>query len=514
MAKICLCLTAKTLARNLEVLDKYRKHIDMVELRVDCLEPNERFLIRSFPEQAGLPVILTIRREIDGGHFESGEAARINLMARGLAYANADRRRNFAYLDIEEDLNVPSLEEAARTFGTRIIRSYHNLKDTETDIAAKLRSMRRSADDIVKVAIMANSTWDVLKLLRAGKECTGQEKILVAMGYYGLCSRILAEQFGSFLSYACALSEPDFQPAAPGQIDAQKLEQQYRFRSMSSATKIYGITGYPLTVTHSPYFFNTIFGLEEIDAVYIPFPADSINACMELIEALKVEGLSVTVPYKEAVVPFLSNQTMEVRNIGACNTLCSDRRGWQGVNTDAGGFSDSLLAFTGRPHLKRQRVTVIGAGGSARAVAHELHRMGAKALILNRTLYKARDLAAPYRFAWGGLDNQGIEKMNKYRDIIIQTTSVGMEGSTMGDPVALYSFSGREEVMDLIYKPEMTAFLKRAAEAGCRIQNGFDMLIRQACYQYIRFTGKEFPEHLLPRFRSSTGGFPQQAATK
>ena len=503
MAKLCLCLTAKTLKRNLEIINTYRKYADIAELRVDCLEPDERLLIRHFPEQAGLPVILTIRRKADGGYFESGEGARINLMARGLAYADADRRRNFAYIDIEEDLNVPSLEEAARTFGTRIIRSYHNYSGSEADIAAKIRSIRHAPDEIIKLAVMAHSVWDVLKLLRAGKVSASQEKILVAMGHFGLCSRILAEQFGSFLCYASALYEPDALPAAPGQIDIQELAQLYRFRSISSTSKVYGVTGFPLAATSSPRFFNTIFRLEELDAVYVPFPADSVEACIELMHELKTTGLSVTVPYKESVIPFIAGQSAEVRSIGACNTISMDPRGWQGTNTDARGFSDSLLAFTGRSHLKRQRVTLIGAGGTAKAVAYELHRLGAKTLILNRTATKARDLAALYKFDWGGLDSRGIDKMGKYRDIIIQTTSVGMEGSEPGDPVALYNFSGREEVMDLIYVPGMTDFLKRASNAGCRVQNGLDMLVRQACYQYVEFTGKEFPEHLLGRVQLS-----------
>jgi 3-dehydroquinate dehydratase/shikimate dehydrogenase len=501
VAKICLCLTAKTLDRNLEILAKYRKYADLAELRVDCLDPDERLLIRRFPEMADIPVVLTIRRVVDGGFFDSGEGARINLMARGLAYADADRRRNFAYLDIEEDLSVPSLEEAARTFGTRIIRSCHLFNGSETDISAKIRAMRHSANEIVKVAVMANATGDVLNLLRAAKENPDQEKILVAMGHYGRCSRILTEQFGSFLSYVCAYSEPDTPAAAPGQIDIQELALLYRFRSITGATKIYGVTGNPLIVTESPRFFNTIFGLEEIDAVYIPFPADSIGACMELMKELNVQGLSVTIPYKEAVISYLANKTAEVQNIGACNTLSLRPHGWMGTNTDTRGFSDSLLAFIGRTSLKRQRVTVIGAGGSARAVVHELHRLGAKALILNRTIHKARSLAAPYKFAWGGLDSQGIDKMGKYRDIIIQTTSAGMEGNEAGDPVALFNYNGREEVMDLVYTPKMTAFLKRAADAGCRVQNGFDMLIRQAGYQYTEFTGNEFPEHLMNRIQ-------------
>jgi len=507
VAKICLCLTAKTLARNLEILDQYRKYADVAELRVDCLEPNERLLIRRFPEQADMPIILSIRRDTDGGHFGSGEGARVSLMAKGLAYADTDKRRNFAYIDLEKDLNVPSLEEAARTFGTRIIRSHHNFLGTDADLAAKIRSTRRSNDEIVKVSVTANSIADVLTLLKAGRECPGQEKILIAMGHYGLCSRILAEQFGSLMSYTSALSEPDALPGAPGQFDIHELFTRYRFRGITGKTRVFGVTGYPLKFTASPGFFNAIFELEDIDAICVPFPSDSVDTCMELAQELNVNGLSVTIPYKEAVIPFLSRQSAEVQDIGACNTLTPYSKGWMGINTDARGFSDSLLAFTGRSHLKRQRVTVIGAGGMARAVLCELRRLGARALVLNRTVHKARDLAAPYDFAWGGLDSQGIAMMGKFRDIIIQATPVGMEGNDTGDPsrppdpVPVYTFSGREEVMDLVYQPEMTVFLKRAADAGCRVQNGYDMLIRQARYQYAQFTGKDFPEHLLARVR-------------
>ena len=503
MAKICLCMTASTLKRNLEILDKYRKYTDMAELRVDCLDPDERLLIRRFPEQAGMPVILVIRRNIDGGKFVGGEGARISLMARGLAYAEADPRRNFAYLDIEEDLDVPSLEEAARTFGTRIIRSYHNTGGTDANLVNRIRSMCRSGDEIVKVAVRANSTKDVLDLFRAGKECAGQEKILISMGHYGLYSRILSEQFGSFLSYSTAFSETDAPPAAPGQIDVQELASLYHFHSITKATKVYGVVGNPLKSTGSPLFFNTVFELEGTDAVYVPFPVDSITDFMEIANELHIEGISVTVPYKETVIPFLDSLSDEVRNIGACNTLSLTPQGWLGTNTDARGFSDSLLEFLDKPNFKRQRVTVIGAGGAARAVVSELHRLGAKVLILNRTAHKARRLAIPYRFAWGGMDERQIEKIDKYNDIIIQTTSVGMEGtgdtSEPGDPLTLYNFSGREDVMDLVYRPKMTAFLKRASNAGCNIQNGYDMLIRQAQYQYTQFTGKEFPEHFLPK---------------
>jgi 3-dehydroquinate dehydratase/shikimate dehydrogenase len=115
MAKLCLSLTGNTLEKDLAILEKYRKYIDVAELRVDFLEPDERLHIRRFPEMAGIPVILTIRRDVDGGKYVGGEASRATLFSMGLAFAEVDKRKNFAYVDIESDLNVPSLEEAART---------------------------------------------------------------------------------------------------------------------------------------------------------------------------------------------------------------------------------------------------------------------------------------------------------------------------------------------------------------------------------------------------------------
>jgi len=519
VSKICLCLTADTINRNLEILNKYRKFADLAELRVDCLNPDERLYIRRFPELARLPVILTIRRDVDGGFYTGGEGARVKLFARGLAFANADSRLNFAYVDIEDDLAIPSLEEAARTFGTRIIRSYHDINGSPEDISEKIRSMRRSGDEIVKVAVMANNTNDVLNMYRASMNFSGFDKILICMGHYGIYSRILAERFGSFMSYSSALSEDDVH-SAKGQLDTQELAELYRFRKISKKTKVYGVIGNPLKSSVSPWFFNTIFNMEETDAVYVPFPANSFNDLLELASELDIQGLSVTVPYKETVLSWLSGCSPAVHSIGACNTMYRSSGGWFGDNTDSSGFSASILAFTERKNLKRQKITIIGAGGLSRAVAAEIYRLGGKAVILNRTVHKAKNIASQYGFRWGGLDNHGAELMYKYNDIIIQTTSVGMEGYELSapedhgtsdsqehsgtanrdfsrDPLDIYSFSGKEAVMDLIYTPPVTPFLKRAMAAGCRTINGYDMVIRQACLQYAHFTGGEIPKKLL-----------------
>jgi 3-dehydroquinate dehydratase/shikimate dehydrogenase len=494
MAKICLCLTGKTLAEDLKLLEQNRRYIDVAELRVDCLDPGEWLSIRRFPRLAGLPVVLAIRRDIDGGYYSEAESARIVLLSQGLAFSEPDTRRNFAYVDLEEDLDVPSLEEAARAFGTRIIRSYHNVDIMDGDLSRKLRSLYRVGDEIAKIAVKTAHIDEVTRLFKTAREFSGQEKIIIGMGDGAVCTRILAQKLGSYLCYTSVRDVGGIHSAAPGQLAPQELAEFYRFRDIKRDTPVFGVTGYPLMATSSPAFFNEVFKRENINAVYIPFPANTIEGFLSLAGEIGLKGASVTVPHKEALLPFLDEKSGAVASIGACNTIIKTERGWSGFNTDASGFSDSLLAFLGKKTLKGLKITIIGAGGVACAVAHETARLGGKAIILNRTMSRAEALAERYKFEWGGLDEAGVHRVTKkYHDVIIQTTSAGMEPDRENDPLALYRFRGAEAVMDLIYKPEKTLFLQRAEKAGCKIQNGFDMLRRQAEYQFGLFFGYDYP---------------------
>jgi 3-dehydroquinate dehydratase/shikimate dehydrogenase len=493
MTKICLCLTGKTIERNLEVLNKYRRYIDIAELRVDCLSHEERFSIRRFPELAGIPVILTIRRRSDGGNFEMGESSRIALLSRALAFAEVDVRHNFAYVDLEEDLELSGLEEAARAFGTRIIRSFHSFNGPYVNLAGRIRAMYRVGDEIVKAAIKADDLDHVTQLFKTARELEGMEKILLCLGDNAVCTRILAKKLGSHVCYTSVKGEADIPAAAAGQLDPVELVDLYRFRSITKDAKIYGILGYPLKATSSPPFFNGVFRRENKDAVYIPFPSQTTHQFFALADEIGLLGASVTVPHKESVLAHLSSVSEQVKSVGACNTILLTENGWRGCNTDTEGFSGSLLDFIGVRDFRGKRITIVGAGGAARAVVSEIRRLKGKALILNRNKLRAEQLADTYGFEYGGLGLDGQKRIKKFSDIIVQTTSVGMEPDITDDPLRGYQFTGNEVVMDIIYKPERTAMLLRAFAAGCRVLNGADMLQRQAKLQYQHFFGRKYP---------------------
>jgi len=492
MPKICLCLTGSTIAQNLAALERYRDKVDVVELRADYLDTSELFHVRSFPERAGLPSILTVRRRCDGGMFTMGEGVRLVIFARGLAFAESDQRKNFAYVDLEYDFHIPAIQEAARTFGTRVIRSKHCMNGMPADIERVWRELCARPFEIPKLAVAARGLSDVDSVFRLF-EGGGPERVVVSMGEYGFCTRVLAEKLGSMLVYA-ACSGSGLEPAAPGQLEPSRLLDTYRAREYGPDWNLYGILGGSTVIrSQSPTIHNAGFAALGLKSLYLPFPADDVEPFLTLADRLGIRGFSITVPYKERILPYLARQAPEVEAIGACNTAIREKDGWVGYNTDAYGFSRAVCRFLGVDTLYGVRTTIVGAGGAARAVAFALKGLGAQACVINRNMSKAKRLAETYGFEWAGMTERAADLMERYHDLIVQTTSVGLEGGQEGDPMEWYEFSGREALFETIYNPAETPVMRRAREAGCRVTNGLGMLQAQAEAQFRLFTGQDYP---------------------
>lgn len=486
MTKLCLCLTAPTIARNLEVLNAYKGRIDLAELRVDCLLPEEQFHIRRFPALAGIPTILTVRRKSDGGNFTDGEGSRFVLLAKGLGFADEDRSLNFAYIDMEHDMQAPSLEEAARTFGTRIIRSFHDYSGVPNNVDEIVRTLPHHANEIPKIAVNPKSFADCVKIFKSAQYLEPFSHILIGMGEFGACTRILASKIGSAIAYTTPF-EKDFPQAGFGQVDPESLISVYKSKSINKDTRIFGIVGRPLFGSRSPLIHNTAFQHECVNAVYLPFPCDDLNVFMDFAEFLPLDGFSVTVPFKERILPLLDEIDTCASKIGAVNTVVRKNSKWLGSNTDALGFSLAIQDFLKVKSLKGIKTTLVGSGGAARAIAYELARQKAKVCIVNRTPVHALSLARKYNFPWGGFDANGLDLISRHSDLIIQATSAGMEPETDNDPLSFYEFQGHEALMDIVYKPLETKMLKRAKSAGCRTLNGISMLNKQGEFQSKEF---------------------------
>ena len=492
---ICMTLTGKTLEEDLKLVKRYEKHIDLVELRVDYLDEDEQLYARRFPSMIYQPCILTIRRDVDGGLFTGSEFARTNLFGRALAFANPDKAKNFSFVDFEDDFHIPSIQDAAMAFGVRIIRSYHNMTEPILNIRERCDIMRKTGYEIPKIAFMPRSLSDVLNLLREGEAMTQYEHILCAMGPSGFPSRVLASRTNSFLTYVSPQEVLD-NTKSIGHIDPVTLNDLYHFKSINSDTTLYGITGWPLVNTSSPEIHNEGYRKKGLNALYLPIRSPIVSDALNFCENVGVKGLSVTIPHKESVLYYLNEQSTEVAQIGACNTIVRRNNGWVGFNTDAPGFRRALEEFLGPVKIKHKKVAVIGAGGAAKAIVYVLKQMGAKVCIFNRTIDNAASLAEKYGFSYCQLDKNCVERLDEYSTLIIQTTSVGMNGegpsSPENDPIYFYDFRGNELLFDIVYVPAVTPVMKRAALAGCKTCNGYKMLEYQAYEQFSLFTGLDY----------------------
>jgi 3-dehydroquinate dehydratase/shikimate dehydrogenase len=475
---LCLVLTGNTLQGNIEVLEKYRDYIDLVELRADFLNSAELSALDRFPEYLGIRAVLTIRRKQEGGFFLGTEEQRRELLF------NASRG-NWAFVDIETDFHDPKLESLFKKRKIRIIRSFHDFEGVPADLVKRMKAVRRG--EIPKAAVMPKSTGELYRLLAACKKLKTREKIVLAMGDHGTPTRILATKLGSFLSY-CSLPASD---AAPGHLDPFTMFALYHFREITKKTRLFGIIGNPITHSFSPQIHNKGFRDLGIDAVYVPFLVDNVEAFFKIARLLNIEGFSVTIPHKSAVMPFLTQRDALVDTIGACNTVVKRGRAFSGWNTDVTGFLEPLKKYFPADRLKSICATVIGAGGAARAVVSALKAAGARILILNRTVERAKMLADEFGAAWAPLANAGFYTMKDYSDIIVQTTNVGMDPDTDSDPLEGHSLTGNELIYDLIYAPRLSKLLERALESGCKVINGEEMLVAQAHEQFRLFTGRE-----------------------
>lgn len=475
---VCLTLTARSLAEDIELARKYAHLVDMVELRADCLDAGGRGDIASFPSSVTVPAILTVRRKADGGSFEGAEGERLAMLRSAL--------ESFDFVDLESDIDDEGLTSAAASAGTRIIRSLHLFDGCSGNVANEADALCRSPGEIPKIAFMPRTLGDVADLFGATAALPQRERIFCAMGPLGLSSRVLARFTGSFLTFVSP-RELSGNTASIGHVDPEKLLEVYGFLSIGDDTHLCGVAGWPLKVTSSPEVHRALCRRDNVDSVMVPLPCEDVADAIRLAETLSFKGLAVTIPHKEALLAHLDWTDDAVKAIGAANTVVFRDGRRLGYNTDAAGFACALKAFLCRENLSRMRVAILGAGGAARAIAYAVHRMGASGAVFARDPEKARALAAPYGFEAFAISDL---RSSFAPDLIVQCTSVGHGSSNPGDdPIPDYAFSGREALYDLVYEPSVTPIMRRAAAAGCRTESGMTMLKAQGELQHRLFHG-------------------------
>ncbi len=434
---LCIVIKGPSFSEASEQIRLSQNKAGILEFRCDLFSFEA---VDALMQQTSLPVILTLRPKRYGGGFSGSEKKRLFLLNRLAALKPA-------YIDIEHDV-----DEAPE--GVKIIRSYHNFTETPQALPLDLKG------DIVKIAAMAGSTADALRLLLSVK--FHPHVIGISMGEKGSVSRILSPFALNPFTYAC-LKES----TAPGQLLADELLGTYHFQELNTETKIYGLIGNPVSQSPSHQTHNRFFRQSGLNAVYVKMTVDASELLefLSLAKQLNFQGLSVTMPLKEAVIPYLDEIDPAAKQIGAVNTLAFRGGKIKGYNTDGLG---ALNAIERQGLVSGKKVLVIGAGGTAKAVAYEAQKRGASVFIYNRTFEKAQKLARRMNY-------RPVQDFEGGFDIYVNCTPASA-------PVDSNLIASSSLVMDVNHFK--TKFLIDSGKKGCSVIAGEEMFVLQAKEQF------------------------------
>jgi 3-dehydroquinate dehydratase/shikimate dehydrogenase len=454
----------------------------LVELRLDYIQSAVN-LNRLLPERP-CPVVVTIRRERDGGKWAHSEEKR-QLLLRQAIVAGCD------YVDLEEDIagKIPRFGKTKR------IISYHDFAETPENLEALHARLAALDADVVKIATNVNHPHDNLRLLRLCKNAK-VPTVAIGMGEIGTPSRVLCKRFGAPFTYAALSAE---RTIAPGQLTYQQMKEVYRYEQINAETEFYGVIADPVAQSLSPLIHNAGFAQLKLNKVYLPFrvSSDQLPSFLADCKELGVKGLSVTIPHKEEILKHIAKADEATQRIGACNTVLFGAEGATGYNTDYRAAMACIDQVFGgdenNPALHGRTMLVLGAGGVSRALVYGLKRRGADVVIASRTDEKAEQLAATFHARATSWDNRHTVRPA----LIVNGTPVGMHPVVNETPYDHRHLFHDCVVFDTVYNPEQTLLIKEARETGCHTITGIDMFVGQAALQFKLFTGQMAPLDLM-----------------
>ena len=256
--------------------------------------------------------------------------------------------------------------------------------------------------------------------------------------------------------------------------------------NIDQKTNLYGVVGHPIGHTLGPTMHNAALAASGLNAVYLAFDVQDVEGLVRGMRAFGIRGMSVTIPHKSAVIPFLDQVDELAREIGAVNTISNKEGCLIGYNTDAMG---ALLALEAKTLVSGKRCLIVGAGGAARAIGFMLRGKGVPLRIANRSSERGAALARDLGCSFVPLSD--VEQTNA--DLLINTTSVGMSPHTEESPVPDRILREGMTVMDIVYNPLETRLLRTANQRGCVTVDGLGMFIHQGAEQFRLWTGREAP---------------------
>jgi 3-dehydroquinate dehydratase / shikimate dehydrogenase len=501
MTYLAVPIAAKTLQEADEQIQAaVNAGAELLELRTDYLVQLSVELALKVIESArqlatGLPIIVTCRDYQQGGTLRHSNDLRTNVLTAAV-------RAGVDFIDVEYDNFISvaigskiSLALSTGT-GTRLILSDHNFQAKFKNITKRYWEIANAFNGAIPKLVYSahhiNDCFDIFDLAHSAKG----EMIAFCMDEPGFITRIVTKKFNGLVSFASIGAKT---ATAPGQPTVEQMRDIYRWDSIDAQTEFYGVIGDPIAHSKSPTVHNTCFNEAGSNKVYTPLlvageQAD-FNTFMDNILSrswLGFKGFSVTIPHKESAFAYVKSKKGTIdplaEKIGAVNTIIISGTQLSAYNTDCIAAIEAIIAGLGtdRAGLRKLPVAIIGAGGGARAVVAGLVEAGANVKIYNRTVERAKHLAADFKCDYASLD-----KLHKLKEkLIVNCTSIGMHPHVDASPVDVKLLQKHMAVFDTVYTPPETMLLKHARQTGCHVISGVDMFLKQAAEQFKLFTGR------------------------
>ncbi len=480
LPKVCLALSGETAEDMVATAESMARDNPFLEFRLDYLKQPLAALpkIHRFLEtHQYVTAIGTCRRADNGGKFKGSLAAQLEVLTRAHA-------AGCQMVDLELQSASKAKPEAIARLRSRaaLILSFHDFRATR-NLDETLGKMLKIPADFYKVVTTATTLSDNVAMMKFLQAQSSKHALIgLCMGEQGIISRVLSVRAGSAFTFAAVSADLK---TAPGQVSARDLRSIYRIDQVDAATRIYGVAGDPIEHSLSPVIMNAALRRENVNGVYLPLHAKTLKELIHCVREIPLHGLSITMPYKQAMLPYLDNTDAHTAKIGACNTVVRGQDGkFYGFNTDVAGVVRPLEQ---RLAIANAKVLVLGAGGAARAAVFGLKERGAEVWILNRTSAKAQKLARQAKAR--SIKRADLRKIAF--DVIINATPVGM-GNTRDCPLKDDEIQANV-VFDMVYDPVETHLLQVARAKGIAVIPGVEMFVQQAARQFEIWTGKPAP---------------------
>ncbi len=235
---------------------------------------------------------------------------------------------------------------------------------------------------------------------------------------------------------------------------------------------------------------NSAYMAKELDFTYIAFGAEKIEDALNAVKLLNIRGMGVSMPFKQAIIPYLDVVDDAVEAIGACNTLVNNDGKYFGYNTDWVGAQEAIKEVTDITAIKK--AVIIGAGGVARAIAYALKVNGIDVYISARNEERRKKLVSDLNLDGDtDIEHQGIFDA----DLVVNATP---DASKMG-PVNLEAHINATVVFDVVFNQYMTDLTTRAKQLGKKYVSGWRMLVLQGAEQFRLYTGEPAPVDAMGR---------------